>query len=289
MKIPNLFILGFPKTGTTSLHAFLSEATEVYSLPVKEIGNTDTIRSFTDPASEVRSQYLSLFSSAGSEKYIIDASPLYALAPGCGKSIFSLNPDAKIVLGLREPFSYIRSMCNQIERNLGQQRLLSQDIQKPENYTIFNYLETVQDLYAYFSKENVYIYIYDDLVANAVGIQADLCAFLDLAIPNSNRMPMLNKAHRPVTGKQKAFYNYLLQGRAPKAARALLKKSFHITSLSWLQKLLVSVLQAPVKHDPFLTDQLVSEFKSSHKQHLMILSGLLERDLVKLWGYQELR
>lgn len=61
-------------------------------------------------------------------------------------------------------------------------------------------------------------------MANAVAIQADLCAFLDLAIPNSNRIPMLNKAHRPVMGKHKAFYNYLLQGRAPKAARALLKK-----------------------------------------------------------------
>lgn len=107
MKIwPNLFIVGAPKAGTTSLHQYLSCFPDVYMSPVKE-PNFFSKEIYSDD-SDIRpirnqSRYLSLFRGGGSLRYRGEASPAYLLDRTAPKLIRRVSPEASILITLRDP------------------------------------------------------------------------------------------------------------------------------------------------------------------------------------------
>lgn len=118
MKKPNLFVIGAPKTGTTALHNFLSQHSEIYMSPVKEIGYfCSDFHKKSDFFHKkkiffkyrTRKDYLSLFRAWGNEKFAGEASTHYFHSLDSPKNIFKFNPGSKIILILREPSSHLIS------------------------------------------------------------------------------------------------------------------------------------------------------------------------------------
>jgi hypothetical protein len=98
---PNLFIVGAPKGGTTTLWRYLDQHPDVYMSPEKEPNF------FLDPTPPVRvpseEAYLRLFSGANDERWLGEASGRYfsdATTPGLIKTSV---PDARILISLRDP------------------------------------------------------------------------------------------------------------------------------------------------------------------------------------------
>lgn len=131
--LPNFFIVGAPKAGTTSLYHYLDQHPDVYMSPVKEpnyfaeeirLGNVSAQwqdwahREYNSlqlylrgPMQEKRfggivtrwSDYLKLFESVNGEKAIGEASVCYLWSKTAARSIASTTPHAKIVMVLRNP------------------------------------------------------------------------------------------------------------------------------------------------------------------------------------------
>ena len=112
MKRPNLFILGAPKCGTTSLATWLGSHPQIYMSPTKEphFFNTDDNHTVT-PTLEL---YEQLFSSAtSSHKTIGDASVWYLFSDCAVPNIERYSPNARYVVCLRNPVEMAHSLHGQ--------------------------------------------------------------------------------------------------------------------------------------------------------------------------------
>src|SRR5882672_4936026 len=101
-QMPEFFIVGAPKCGTTSLYAYLSRHPAVFMPRVKEpfffcsdIQTTSMVRSLDD--------YCALFALAPLGSMRGEASTLYLFSEVAIPRIMALRPDAKILVMLRNP------------------------------------------------------------------------------------------------------------------------------------------------------------------------------------------
>lgn len=112
--IPNLFILGAPKSGTTALASQLSAHIDIY-MGTKEPRYFDA-HVFYDyecdyPIKSINA-YLDIYSSKESEnaRYSLDASVFNMYSELSIKNILALSPNAKFIIVLRDPLSASKSM-----------------------------------------------------------------------------------------------------------------------------------------------------------------------------------
>src|SRR3989304_10189805 len=109
---PNLFIVGAPKSGTTSLHAYLDKIDDIFMSPIKEPNyfSAQTV-SIKHPVNPIRDKkkYLKLFQKGIHNKYIGEASPSYLADSEASKLIHQVSPNAKIIISLRDPIDRVFS------------------------------------------------------------------------------------------------------------------------------------------------------------------------------------
>ena len=98
---PNLFIVGAPKGGTTTLWRYLDQHPDVFMSPEKEPNF------FLDPTPPVQvpseDAYLDLFAGASDETWLGEASGRYFSDPTTPELIKARVPDARIMIALRDP------------------------------------------------------------------------------------------------------------------------------------------------------------------------------------------
>ena len=109
---PNLFIVGPPKTGTTSLYSYLELVPEIFMSKNKEphyfAQHHFSKRKFFYQISD-KKKYLKLFENAKNEKIIGEASTSYFGDPLAPELIQKVSPDAYIIISLRDPVERIYS------------------------------------------------------------------------------------------------------------------------------------------------------------------------------------
>lgn len=107
MKVPNLFIIGAPKSGTTSVAYGLSAHPEIYMPKSKEPRYFDAHVYYDNPEDypfKSVEEYLRLYCDCGPEnRYLIDASVLNMYSKESIDRILELSPDAKFLIMLRDP------------------------------------------------------------------------------------------------------------------------------------------------------------------------------------------
>lgn len=96
-KLPNFFLIGPPKTATTSLHYYLSQHPDVCMSEPKETRYLDN--NYKDDLAG----YFTFFSHYTNENAIADASPTYAFLPFVADRIKKHFPQAKIIFCFRDP------------------------------------------------------------------------------------------------------------------------------------------------------------------------------------------
>ena len=115
MKKPDFFIVGAPKSATTSLFSYLKQHPDVF-LPKKELYYFCSDLTFLAPPlpEEV---YLSYYKEASDQKAVGDASVYYLVSFHAATSIKKFNTSAKIIIMLREPVSMVYSLHSQLLAN----------------------------------------------------------------------------------------------------------------------------------------------------------------------------
>jgi hypothetical protein len=111
---PTFFLVGAQNSGTTSLYSQLRQHSEVFLPPLKEphfFSDLPPLAGMRYPIARVAEQdaYLRLFNQAGDYKAIGDASTSYLWDPGAPYRIHAANPQAKIVMLLRDPIERAQS------------------------------------------------------------------------------------------------------------------------------------------------------------------------------------
>lgn len=110
MKKPNVFILGFPKCGTTTLAYWLSQHPAVYMAPAKEPNHFYSLGTLPMP----RDCYDGLFEGADEHHKVVgEASACYMYSGEALDKIMAYSPSAKFIVCIRNPVDMAISLHNQ--------------------------------------------------------------------------------------------------------------------------------------------------------------------------------
>lgn len=108
-KVPNLFIVGAPKCGTTALAQWLGEHKNVYMPKIKEPHYFSSEYCLTPNTI----QYAEIYQSWSQEAWAIDASVWHLYSPYAVSNILRVRKDARFIVMLRNPIQMIPSMHSQ--------------------------------------------------------------------------------------------------------------------------------------------------------------------------------
>lgn len=172
----NLFVVGAMKAGTTSFSDMLAQHPEIYMSPIKEphyfleslpkniyepsrFFNLETYFEKDFPNQlhianlKNANHYKKLFSLAKPEhKYLVEASTGYLHDPNSASNIYNYNPNAKIIILLRDP---LKRAFSQYKMDLGLgrttksfQKIMEEELNCYENGTLSNWSYLGMSLYA---------------------------------------------------------------------------------------------------------------------------------------------
>lgn len=114
--MPNLFLIGVPKAGTTSIYNLLKHSTEIYCPKIKEPHFLSLKKTFDGYipkyAVDTEDKYLDLFKESTGKKWKLDASVTYIYASDTMLDLTS-NTNNKFIICLRKPSDATKSMIRQ--------------------------------------------------------------------------------------------------------------------------------------------------------------------------------
>ena len=175
---PNFFIVGAPKCGTTSMHAYLSQHPEIY-MAEKEIQYfaSDIIEPWQHEVNP-EEKYLSYFTSGKNEKIIGDASVWYLYSRQAASKINEFCNNAKILIMLRNPADMLYSYYNFFHR-LGKEDIdkfedaLDAEQERREGKRIPKWLQN-EEIGEYFPPEGLF---YSDVASYTIQVKRYLDIF----------------------------------------------------------------------------------------------------------------
>jgi Sulfotransferase family len=304
-RVPDFFIVGNPKSGTTALYEMLRCHPQIYMPDLKE---TRFFAPELHPGShsnthpETLEDYQSLFAAATPQQCAGEASPSYLRSHTAAGRIAQLRPDARIIAILREPASFLRSLHLELLRDhretekdldkaiaLEESRRREKEIRPGLVYSDYvHYVEQLRRYHAAFPPEQVLVLIYDDFRADNEGTVSQVLRFLEV---DEASPIVLSEAHPTVRVRSPRIYAlvrslYLGQGPAAAAVKASIKA---LTPRQLRRDGLDALRRRVLYGKPRPPDQeLMLELRARFKGEVVALSEYLDRDLVTLWGYDSI-
>lgn len=321
--VPDFFIVGHEKCGTTALYNILKQHPQVFMPELKEprffVVDPGT-RGPAPPTPQrpwTLEQYLALFVDARPGQRVGEASPQYIRVPDAPRLIAQVQPQAQIIALLREPVSFLRTYHLQCvrslmepERDLRKALALEaprrQGRQLPDgrpNRMLFyrdhpRYVEQLQRFAAVFGRERMLVLIYEDFVRNNDAVARSAMRFLDVddAVElDSVERDLTTELPRRREGRKAVRYKYLHRGalalqrarRRPAEAGRLARTVDALTPARLRSDAIENLARRVVFSAPPPPDEeFVGELRREFKPEVSALSEYLGRDLVSEWGYE---
>jgi len=230
MALPDFFIAGVPKAGTTALHAALARHPALFMSPVKEPkffltdgpppaeGGPGDAKTYREHIWR-RADYEAMFDAAPPGTLRGESTPFYLYSRMAQQRIKALVPDARLIVVLRDPVERAHSNwthlwsagldpCGDFVQACEQEnrRIAAGWADFWHYISLGKYGEQLQQLYSRFSREQVLVFRYRALVDDPADTLDRVCDFLgapagllaDLPRENVTAHPRPSARHRLV-------------------------------------------------------------------------------------------
>jgi sulfotransferase family protein len=314
-RVPDFFIVGHPKCGTTALYEMLRRHPRIYMPDLKEPWFfAHDMRPRFQPARsgavpDTLAGYVELFADAGAEQRVGEASSSYLRSRHAASAIAQLRPDARIVAILREPASFLRSLHHQlladhVETTKDLRRAIALEADRrdgrriprrshlPQMLLYSDHVRYVEQLRRYrdlFGSEQVLVLIYDDFRADNEATLRQVRAFLGVHDDAPLEVLDANPSDKRMRSQRlDELVRVLAVGGGPVSgvAKGLLKA---VTSSGLRRKALGVTRRKLVYGKPQPPDeQLMLELRRRFRGEVAALGDYIGRDLAGLWGYDRL-
>jgi hypothetical protein len=307
---PNLFIVGQPKSGTTALHQFLGQHPEIYMSSIKEPHffcadfHLESDRAygrerFFDFRNE--SAYLQLFSRAKEVKIAGESSTNYLYSQVAAEKIHNFNPDAKIIIILREPAKFLYSLHSHyvkfteenepdfltalaLETDRKQEKATSPRVTSPSYLYYSQRVEYYQQVKRYcdrFSPKQIKVVIFEEFKLENERVFREILDFLTV---DSSFTPEYEAVNVNKEVKFKAINNLINSPLAKSISKNLVSQEFNeFVRDNIVERFLWH--QAPKAKMP---EEIKVKLMKQYKPEVEKISELLDKDLVAQWGYDNL-
>ncbi len=305
LRIPDFYIVGHPKSGTTALYEMLRRHPQIFMPDLKEPRwfaadlRERFQRNGSDTHPQTLEEYAALFEPAAPDQRVGEASPSYLRSRVAAAEIARLRPDARIVAVLREPADFLRSMHlemvqNHVEKELDLRRALEHELvaARPGQEPVLRYTDRVRyveqlERYAEcFAAEQMLVLIYDDFRSENEATVRRVFRFLGV----EDSVPVEVLEANPSVQMRSA--------RAGEAVRSLHAGDGPITRVARraagvvpgpLRSRAGGLLRRAAYAQPDAPDpELMLELRGRFEPEVTALGEYLGRDLVTLWGYDRL-
>jgi hypothetical protein len=314
VRLPDFFIAGHAKSGTTALYQMLRRHPQIYLPDSKEpwFFATDMRPRFEPYLAgmppETLEEYLALFAAARPEQRAGEASSSYLWSRTAAARIAEVQPAARIIAILREPADFLRSLHMQlVQTHVESERDLRTAISleaarrggkhvprrshRPQLLQYADhvrYVEQLERYHALFGREQVLVLIYEDFRRDNEATVRQVLRFLDV----DDTVPIEVLDANPTVALRSQQLDELVHavstGRGPlsKAAKsvvtALTPRRLRREVLQLAQRRLVHGRPLPPDED------FIVELRGRFRGEVADLSEYLDRDLLALWGYDRL-
>ncbi len=289
--LPNFLIVGAPKAGTTSLYHYLSEHPQVFMSEPKEVNYFSKCEMaaqglyYNAFKTKNLTEYKKLFVDASDEKAVGEGSVSYLFYPETPTKIKETLPNVKIIILLRSPVD--RGYSHYLmDFRMGLTNLFYEEIvyktSKHKNLNLYYqqfvelglYYEQVKRYLDIFGKEQVKIYLQEDLRIESEKIILDLYNFLDI---DSSFMVDTTQEHNAFSMPKNKLIHKLY---ASHTIRFITKTIFSNTVKEKVKNLFFER-----KKKPKLNQKLRADLTKIYKEDIQKLEKLIDRDL-SVW-YKE--
>lgn len=214
MKRPNFFISGAPRCGTTALYTYLSEHPRVFVSEVKELNYfAADFPHLHKIAFRSEADYLRLFQKSDERHLAVgEASPFYLYSEVAFERMRAFDPQAKVLLTLRNPVDFIHSyhqlnlsLLREDEPDLAKAWDLQDARRRGEHLPpgareprLLLYGEMgrfsvhLQRLQKFFPPQQVKIFLFDDFRRNPRQVYEETLAFLNVPSDGRTVFPQIN-------------------------------------------------------------------------------------------------
>jgi hypothetical protein len=252
-------------------------------------------------------EYKEWFAGAAPEQIVGDVSPAYLWSKHAAELIAQAQPEARIIAFLREPASFLRSLHMQwlqsycevetdfkkalaLEEPRRRGEKMPQNTYWPNVLFYSEHVRYVEQLRRYrdrFPRERVLVLIYDDYKRDNEATVSTVLRFLDV-----DEIPIRVHRAKPTVEVRAPRVNSVLRQLivGDRGVAGALNRSIKtLTPMRARQGLLHTVRKRVVFAEPRPPDEVfMAELRQRLKPEVVALSEYLERDLVTLWGYDEL-
>ena len=292
MRLPDFFICGAAKAGTTSMWRYLQQHPEIF-MPKDKVNKEPGYFSHLRPLDDFE-QYVSLFQQALEHQIIGEASGAYLTSPDSAVRIAETLPDAKIIIMLRNPadraYSLYKWMVREgyeyagsfedalhLEKSRRYKNLKFRH-NNPEYY--YNYLYYGSGLYAKqvrryidsFPRCNLKIVIFEEIISKEIEKVKEIYKFLNV---EKSYHPNL-KVHNKGKDVRSPIIQYVLKNYCRPVAR----KALGQRGARWIKRMMrTNVHQEHRSFDPSLRQQLLERYQHDIRR----TSSLIDKDLESVW------
>jgi hypothetical protein len=314
--VPDFFIVGNAKCGTTAIYEMLRRHPQVFMSVPKEPWffarekprppeSRETSLEFTGSKHESLEDYLSLFKDARPDQRVGEASSAYLWSPVAARRIADARPDARIIAMFREPASFLRSLHLQMlsthtETERSFRKAVELDGARREGRHLprtadwpraliyadrVRYVEQLSRYRAVFPVDQTLVLIYEDFRADNEGTLRQLMRFLEIDDTVPIRLVRANRTLGVRSVRLDSFRRALRAGSHP-GTRVLRSIGKTLTTQRGREALYYPLVRRTVyAKPPPVDDEFMRELRRRFKPEVEGLSEYLDRDLVRLWGY----
>jgi Sulfotransferase family len=313
-RVPDFFIVGHAKSGTTALYEMLRPHPQIYMPDAKEpwFFSTDMRPRFqprrAGKGPQTLEQYLALFAQAPLDQRAGEASSSYLWSRTAAGGIAQVAPEAKIVAILREPASFLRSLHLQLlqshveaekdfrraislEQARREGRHIPRQSHRPQLLQYSELVRYVEQLRRYrnlFGSERMLVLIYEDFRADNEATLRTVLRFLEVDDKLALEVLDVNPSVLMRSQQLDDLVHAVSVGRGP--LTAAVKATLKALAPPDLRRRLLDFTRDRIVHGapPPPDESFMRELRGRFKGEVEALSEYLDRDMVSLWGYDRL-
>ena len=291
-KKPNFIVIGAMKAATTSLYTYLKQHPEIFMTKDKEpmfFNNFQQENNYKISGSKRKrlttlNEYLAMFDDVKNEKAIGEASPEYIYNSKAPQLIKEHLSNVKIIAILRHPTdraysNYLHSKRADRENATTFQEAIELENKRIEdNWSpLYHYIEKgyysvqLKRYYQLFPKENIRVYLFEDVVSNTKETLKDIFNYLE--VDENVEIDISKKAN--VSGIPSGIFGFILK----KMRYYNLMPKFAISDYfpKFIVKLIFRSVYKPTKKlDENVRRDITEKY---YKEEINTLEKLIKRDL----------
>jgi hypothetical protein len=312
-RVPDFFVVGHPKSGTTALYEMLKRHPQIYMPPGKEpwffakelLVDTPPRPSGTPHTLD---EYKEWFAAATPDQLVGEASALYLWSRSAPEGIVEARPDARIIAIVREPAAFLCSLHLQfvqtyVETEPDFRKAMSLEDARREGkrtarhaywpqalmYSDYvRYVDQLRRYHAVFPPEQVLVLVYDDFRNDNEATLRRVLNFLGVEDEFPIQTTEANPTVRVRSHRMHELLHALHVGHGP-VSRAVKASIKAVTPRGLRRKVVFGAQRRLVFAEPLPPDEeFMTELRRRFKPEVAALSDYLGRDLMSLWSYDNL-